>query len=527
MDYINSMSDWFRLTASRWRSIVAFFLWTVLFAVAYAQSPLYTSNQNQYFLHGLAQAGFGNLSRDWLANTSDPTPVFSLLVAWTYQIIASPPIYYLYYALLMGVYLFSLLGITSSLYGWQDSRQQRIFFMVLIIAVNSAAWRFGVSRTLGVDWTYVLEDGFAGQRMLGPVLQPSAFGVFLLLSIYLFLKARPYLAALSAVLAATVHPTYLLSAATLTGSFMLVIFLQERDYWKSLLVGLLALVFISPTLYAALSVFRGSSPIMTAQARQILVTFRIPHHAIPAEWFNLSAVTKILLIILSLHLIRRSRLFPVVLISVLVALGLTLIQISTNSDALALLFPWRLSVYILPLSTAVVLGCLVEKVVNIPAFQPQARRKWLLVASYVLISVVVIIGAIRFTLDLGRKNAVPEQEMQAYVTQNLGVEDIYLTPVKMQDFRLVTGAPVYVDFKSIPYRDSEVIEWHRRVQLVDRFYESGDCDMLETIVQEGGVTHVVAPREARLINCPVLKPIYQDELYRIYIIMPNGKSTSD
>lgn len=34
-------------------------LWGIVFALAYAQSPLYTSNQNQYFLHGLAQAGYG------------------------------------------------------------------------------------------------------------------------------------------------------------------------------------------------------------------------------------------------------------------------------------------------------------------------------------------------------------------------------------------------------------------------------------------------------------------------------------
>src|SRR5438045_9149401 len=54
--------------------------WAVLFAVAHTQSPLYYSNQNQYLLHGLANAGVGYLNEDWLANTRDPQHACSALV---------------------------------------------------------------------------------------------------------------------------------------------------------------------------------------------------------------------------------------------------------------------------------------------------------------------------------------------------------------------------------------------------------------------------------------------------------------
>jgi hypothetical protein len=50
-------------------ALLAFLGWAILFGLIYAQSPLYTSNQNTYFLHGMAQAGFGQLSRDWTART--------------------------------------------------------------------------------------------------------------------------------------------------------------------------------------------------------------------------------------------------------------------------------------------------------------------------------------------------------------------------------------------------------------------------------------------------------------------------
>src|SRR5262249_54093375 len=54
------------------------------FGLACGQAPLYYSNQNQYFLHGLAAAGQGHLGKDWLAHeTLDPTPVFSGLVFLT------------------------------------------------------------------------------------------------------------------------------------------------------------------------------------------------------------------------------------------------------------------------------------------------------------------------------------------------------------------------------------------------------------------------------------------------------------
>src|SRR3977135_1083966 len=78
-----------------------FLLGTALFAAAYCQAPLYYSNQNQYFLHGLANAGQGLLREDWLANTGDPTPVFSALVAFTAQTL-HPWAFHVYYALLLG-----------------------------------------------------------------------------------------------------------------------------------------------------------------------------------------------------------------------------------------------------------------------------------------------------------------------------------------------------------------------------------------------------------------------------------------
>lgn len=495
------------------RYIAMFLMWGILFSLSYTQSPLYTSNQNQYFLHGLAQAGVGQLSADWLANTLDPTPVFSLFVTWIYIALPYPPIFYVLYGLLLAIYLFSVQGIIAIIYRWSDGDIRRVIFTASFLVIHSAAWRFGLSRILSPEWSYVLEDGFAGQRMLGTVLQPSAFGIFLLLSIYFYLRGNAYLAVLAAVFAATVHPTYLLAAGVLTGCYMLDSYLQERRFITSLSYGLLGLLCVLPVLYYSLNVFLAGDEGAAVQAQQILVYFRIPHHAVVSEWLNLVALAKILLILLTLFVARHTRLIFILAISNLVLLVLTIIQLTTGSTQLALLFPWRLSIYILPLSTAVILGCLTDWIIGTRYSQNQRGMNVLISASYVLIAAAVIVGIIRFTLDVQRKASVPEADMQTFVANNLDPGQTYLTPIKMQDFRLATGAPVYVDFKAIPYRADEVIEWYRRVRLADRFYQSADCAILETILEERVVSHVV---DSSSLACSSISTLYQDENYLVY-----------
>src|SRR5262245_15565179 len=86
------------------------------FAAAHTQAPLYYSYQHPYFFHGLAQAGLGNLDQDWLANTADPTPLFSSLVAFTHRYLHDA-LFHVYFFLLLMLYAYSLLGVFEYLTG--------------------------------------------------------------------------------------------------------------------------------------------------------------------------------------------------------------------------------------------------------------------------------------------------------------------------------------------------------------------------------------------------------------------------
>jgi len=494
-----------------------FFLLTILFAIAYTQSPLFTSNQNQYFLHGMADSGAGYLADDWLAKTTDPTPVFSSLVYLTEKNLSSIWLSYVYYAFLMGVYIFSLIGIGSKVFPLGRDRMTMIVFIVLLILVNSAAIRFTFSRILGENWAYILEDGVADQRLLGPVFQPSTFGVLLLLSIYLFLSSRPYLAVLSATIAASIHPTYLLSAAVLTLAYMILTYREEKNISKSILIGCLAALTVTPILIYVYSNFANTPSETTQQAQDILVNFRIPHHARLDWWFDWTAIFKIILVVVSLILIRHvKRLFFIALLLTLVATSLTILQFILHSNQLALIFPWRISTILVPMSTALILGFLVTKGAEKFADQWQRYYKFLLAGSIIVLVLTLLVGIIRIVIEFDRKSKSIDRPMMAYVASKGEAGQTYLIPPKMQDFRLETGLPILVDFKSIPYRDTDVLNWYRRIELANRFYKEKDCSSLDQASQVYNITHLVQAQADPQITCPQLEAVYQDNDFGVF-----------
>jgi hypothetical protein len=115
--------------------VAIWLLVTAIFAVAYTQSPLYEGNQNTKYLHGLAQAGRGYLSEDWLANTVDPLPVFSFLIYIT--ALVNENLFYLYYALILGIYVISIMGILSTIYREKWTLTKQVAFFTLFLVVHS------------------------------------------------------------------------------------------------------------------------------------------------------------------------------------------------------------------------------------------------------------------------------------------------------------------------------------------------------------------------------------------------------
>jgi hypothetical protein len=222
----------------------------LIFAISYEQGPLYSFSQNTYFLHGLADGEPGVLKEDWLAQTTDPFPVFSALVNATTHVLDEKA-FYVYYMVILGIYIYSILGIASYAYNINDEGTKYLsYFLVLLLLYSGLLFSVlsklpmlrGIASLAHPEGELIA--GVARQYLLVPFFQPSVFGVFIVLSIRAFLYNRPFAAVVSLAIAATFHSTYLLSGAVLTFTYMLILFVEKQDLRKALLVGTLSLVLI-------------------------------------------------------------------------------------------------------------------------------------------------------------------------------------------------------------------------------------------------------------------------------------------
>jgi hypothetical protein len=521
-------------------------LGAALFAAAYGQAPLYYSNQNQYFLHGLARASDGPLREDWLANTLDPTPVFSGLVALTARYL-HPWVFHLYHGLLLAAYVAALVGVFRAVVGEPTATRRWPIFLALLVLVHAALTRWLSYRFLGLDYPWYFQAGVAGQYILGAMLQPSVFGVLLVVAVCLFVRGRPVLAAVCVALSATVHSTYLLPGALLTLGFMAVL-LKEGRPRQALGVGALTLALVVPVTAYVLLTFGPTTPQTFAEAQDILANVRIPHHARPDLWLDPIAGLQIAWVLLGLVLVYGTRLFWVLAVPALGWMVLTLVQVATGSDTLALLFPWRVSSVLVPLATAIVLA----RLVALPRLPLGGRAAW--VASAVAVVGLAVAGVWISVGGYAFRTGDEELAVMEFVRRTRRPGEVYFLPVRvltpkpgtrgskssdfqplsqrrsdpsnvpvdLQRFRLLAEAPIYVDFKAIPYKDAEVIAWLDRLRTAERVQQKiKDGRFFEALAElrRLGVTHLVVPARQEPRGAG-LRQVYADNYYRVYALMP-------
>jgi hypothetical protein len=516
-----------------------------VFALAYGQAPLFYSNQNQYLLHGLAQAGYGHLRDDWLARTADPTPVFSALVTWTWRLLPLETLH-LAYAIVQGVYLASLLAVFTWQAGLRGSWRLQAVFAALVILVHAAVVRWLSYRGLGWDYPYYLQGGVAGQYLLGPVFQPSVFGVALLASLAAFSHGWNRSAALLCGLTVLLHSTYLLPAVFLLAGYAIQLLREQRRALavQTVALGLAAMI---PALAYAWRHFGPSDPELFAEAQRILARERIPHHCQPRLWFDGIAGLQLLWILGSFWLVRGTRLFLVLVAAAASAVLLTLLQLATGSDGLALLFPWRLSAVLMPLATGLYLGRLVL------AAGHWLEDRFVLAGAAAGAVAAAVAGVWIMAAGLGYQSPEEELPLYAWVRQHAKPGDVYLLPIRvpalaastrgslssdfkpvhqkrteakiipvdLQRFRLMTGVPIYVDFKSVPYREDEVVEWKRRLEANHRLLEllrEGPAAAAEEEARRLGISHVLLPAGGSWsVSWPTL---YADDAYEVRQVPP-------
>jgi len=496
-------------------------LWEVLIlgivlGISYVQEPLYTSNQNTKFLQGLAKAGLGYLNQDWLANTLDPLPVFTALVHLTYAYL-HPYCFYLYYIILFGIYVYSFIGIAESLFKFNTNVKQ-IIYLVFIVTIHCLKIQIFDFKT-----HIYLHSGVAEQYILGDYFQTSNFGILIILSIHLFLREKIFWSLFALAGAATVHPAYLPSAALITLSYLSILYKKGEPIKQIFLVGWVSFLLVLPVTLYMFFVFQPTSPEVATLAKSLIVS-RIPHHSFPTAWFDHIAFVQILVIVLAIYLVRQTEIFLVLFIPFTVATVATLFQFLINNNTLGFITPWRVSAFLVPLSTALILAVFLANLFDqFPDFL-QKYQKSIIFLSLIILSLYVIVGAEDQIRQL--QNRPDYANLMDFVKSNKQPKDLYLVPHtsgNFIEFRLYTGVPILANYKSHPYKDIEVIEWHNRLMMAQRFYSPDfretRCQALEEVVKAYQITHVIT--ELGDTNpCAGWTMIYDDQRYKVYQPLP-------
>jgi hypothetical protein len=428
---------------------------------------------------------------------------------------------------ILAIYIYSILGIACVVFGIDSSSEKYLSYFALITILYSGLLVSFLSKVPGLQPfapiffpNGFLTRGLAGQSTLGPVFQPSVFGVFVVLSIYCFLRQKPFVAGVCLAIAATFHASYLLSAAVLTCVYMAVIVVQEKDYRKALFLGATILLLITPLLIYTYLNFSPTTHDTSAQAQSILVDYRIRHHAKVATWFGASTVFQIMVVALSIYLVRHTRIFPIFLGLFLAAVILTTAQMLTGSKSLALLFPWRISVLLVPIASSLIIAKIVSLV-----FQILNNRLSKFVRPLQAVSLAVIIMLASFgvyqTIKLLNTPGAGLTASTRFIANTYQLGNLYLIPPDLQLFRLAAKVPIFVDLKSNPYKDTDVIEWFSRLEIANDFYATSGktaCNILHNMSDKYKITHVILKSEASMAHCELLQEIYRDADFGIYEI---------
>ena len=436
-------------------------------AVINGASRVLTDNQNTYLLHALAHAGHGRLQSDWMAQTADLTPVFSKLVEVGYRLIGSPVLYLAQFAVAFIVFG-SLLTIV---------RRHLRAGELLVVAAGLAMIVSPPARQLGL--LDIAMRGVAGQYVVSTYIQPSDAGVLIVMAIAVHVsdvRHGSLLAAAACGAAAVLHPTYIIPGGVVAVAIAADQYRRSQDAAHSLVpLGLYTLVSAPLALRLLIDL-----P-LADEAAMVLVHARIPHHTRPEVWFGLDDAARIGLVTLAVWLYRHDAVGVIVGVTGTLSLSASVAATALDNDRLLLMFPWRVSVVVVPISATLLLAWLIRHLSGISALRRLSRAT--LVAS--LVALIVLMG---FSVRRFARSTTGSEPFASVPTGT------YLIPPDEEDFRLASGQPVLVDAKTHPYRGDELLEWWRRVRAVRAFYDSGGCEPLSRVLERWpDVTHVLLP----------------------------------
>ena len=431
--------------------ILIFILLSFLFALTIQQFTLYKGNA-AHLIHSIKYFDDNKLQYDWIANQSHHLPLFVNFHYYLIKIFSNKIIHLIHFILLLMTPLFIFLICKNLFLKLKDHNYYLIWFASFVFIYHENSFFSGV----------------AGQRVIDAGFQPASFAVLFFIGIYCYLIKKELLSIFFICLAASFHPTYIIHSGFFA-SGILFFNLIKQDYKNFVKVLVSYTVLILPITLFIIFNFLNIDKQIIIEGQAILLD-RVKHHADIHHWLTGKDFISVFLFLTALYFVRKyNRFFIFFIIFGLCSIFITIIQFFLNNHSIALAFPWRTSVFIIPISSMIIVSHLISKI----NFRVTKINSYILIFTLSVITFFYIKS--HYIKNLNHKfnkDLILVNKIKNYYNSI----DRLLIPSNLDYIRMNSGLPIFVDWKHHAFRYDEIIEWKKRISMADHFYSQTSYD---------------------------------------------------
>ena len=468
------------IESKKQKELILYLVFSILFALTIQQFPFFKGN-SLHLLHAIKDFDFNKLQNDWIANQTNHLPFFTYFNNIILQVFPIKILHIVHFCLLVSCSFFLFLICKNEFPNLNKLPLSLIWFSVFILIYHEHSF-FG---------------GIAGQDIINEGYQPASFGVLFYIGIFLYLVKKDFYAVLFICLSASFHPSYVLHSGFLLLGIS-IYYAFTKEYKRLFRILILYAILISPITIYTIYNFLLIDKQLILEGQNILLD-RIPHHALINNWFSYKDVLSILIYIISLFLIyKNKRIFIPLIVLGFLSIFFTLIQFFTENNSLALTFPWRASVFLIPISTMIITSFLIQKFfsnkINLRTF------------SIILFTIIFSFFFIKnHFIKNSNKDFYKKLELIKKINKNYDSIERILIPVELTYIRMNTGLPIFIDWKHHAFKYSEIIIWKNRINLAEKFFTSNEFEerklILENINKIEKVSHILIYQKDLYNNC--------------------------
>ncbi len=462
------------------KEIIIYLILSILFAITVQQFPFFKGN-SLHLLHAIKEFETNKLQNDWIANQTNHLPVFTYINNIVLKYLPINILHIIHFSLLTSCSFFIFLICKNQFQNLNKFSLSCIWFALFILIYHENSF-FG---------------GVAGQDIINEGYQPASFGVLFYAGIYLFIIRKYFYAVFIICLSASFHPTYILHSGFLLLGF-LIYFISIKQFKLLFRTIFFYSIFILPiTIFIVLNFLLIDRELILI-GQKILVE-RIVHHALIDNWFSYKDLISVFVYIIALLFIYdNKKIFIPLMIFGVLSIFLSALQFFTTNQSLALAFPWRASVFLIPLSSMIIVSFFINQ------FSLKKFNLNIIGTLFFLTLFSFFFFKNHFVKNLNQ-HFYKELELTNEINKHYDLIQRILIPVELSHIRMNTGLPIFIDWKHHAFKYDELIEWKNRVNLAQKFFETNDFDkrviILNDINQLEEISHILIDKKKLNKDC--------------------------